>query len=141
MFQGMEERQEPTPPRRRLIMIAVSATVALGGLFLVLVLGTLGYDVRRTSLHDARLRGVLRQKPTVYQVTVGLQPKAPLIDVVENQAELQNVVERWGGGRGGEILEKAALWSQLRVFAERDMMYFIYFDDQNIMRDYVYVSR
>ena len=38
------------------------------------------------------------------------------------------------------ILEKAKRFPQLRIFAAGDMMYYIFFDAEHIMRDYVYVS-
>lgn len=127
-------------PRSRAFALGIAAAVTVGGLAAALLLGTLGYEIRRQSMHEARLKGILVQTPTVYQVTEGLKEKAPLVLVVETTDELEQAVLRWGGDRTSEILEKALSWPQLRVYAAGDMMYFIYFDAGDIMRDYVFVS-
>ena len=98
-------REPPKPEdgaaRKRLIAIAVSAGVALAGLTTASYLGKLGYDIRRTAMHDARLEGVLRQEPTIYQVTEGLKEKAPLLAVARSRAELAAATARWGDTKGG----------------------------------------
>ena len=131
---------DPRAARRRMIFIGASALVGVAGLVTALVLGTVGYDVRRTNMHEARLKRILVQNPTVYQVTEGLKEKAPLVSIVETEADLEDALERWAGDRRPAITEKAKRFPQLRVFAAGDMMYFIFFDDGNVMRDYVYVS-
>ena len=120
--------------------IGVAATVTIAGLGAALYVGTLGYDVQRRQRHDARLKNILSQTPTVYQVTEGLKDKAPLALVVEGQDDLDQAVSRWGADKANEIRDKASDWPQLRVFVAGDMVYFIYFDDGDVMRDYVYVS-
>ena len=93
-----------------------------------------------SNMHEARLKGILVQTPTVYQVTEGLKEKAPLVEIVESPEELQEALDRWAGSERAVILEKAKRFPQLRIFAAGDMMYFIFFDAEHIMRDYVYVS-
>ena len=131
---------DPLRQRRRAVAVAVAATVAIGGLGTALFLGSLGYDFRRSQAHERRLKGILVQTPTVSQVTEGLKEKAPLLLVVETDNDLQNAVERWGLGKTDEIRSKAGEWPQLRVYSAGDMVYFIYFDGSNIMKDYVYVT-
>ena len=135
-----EDRYEPLKPKRRALVLGFAATVTLGGLGAALYVGTLGYDVRRNNRHDSRLKNILVQTPTVYQVTEGLKEKAPLALVVEGQVDLEQALSRWGADKADEIRDKAGEWPQLRVYAAGDMMYFIYFDEGNVMRDYVYVS-
>lgn len=118
----------------------IASLVAISGLVIALVLGTIGYDIRRTNMHEARLKGVLVQTPTVYQVTEGLKEKAPLVAIVESPEELEEALDRWAGSERGSIEEKAKRYPQLRIYAAGDMMYFIFFDSEHIMRDYVYVS-
>lgn len=122
-----------------MMTFGIAAAITVSGLSVALLLGTYGYDIRRYNMHDARLKGILAQSPTVYQVTEGLKEKAPLLAVVEKD-EVQAAATKWGDERRTEILEKAKLWPQLRIYAAGDMMYFIFFDDKNIMRDYVLVS-
>jgi len=136
---GLHEA-DPRASRRRWVLIGAAALVAIAGLATALVLGTLGYDIRRSNMHEARLKGILVQTPTVYQVTEGLKEKAPLVSIVETPADLEDAVDRWAGAQRPVIADKAKRFPQLRIFAAGDMMYFIFFDDSNIMRDYVYVS-
>jgi hypothetical protein len=121
-------------------MMVVASLLTVGGVLAAFLLGTLGYNIRRSSMHEARLRRILVQTPTVYQVTEGLKEKAPLAAIVASEKELEDALERWGGDRKAEILEKSRRWEQLRIYAAGDMMYFIFFDSKNIMRDYVFVS-
>ena len=135
-----ENRYEPLKPNRRALVLGFAAAVTVGGLGTALYLGRLGYDVRRNNMHDARLKNILVQTPTVYQVTEGLKEKAPLALVVEGGVDLEQALSQWGADKAGEIRDKAGEWPQLRVYAAGDMMYFIYFDEGNVMQDYVYVS-
>ncbi len=132
--------QDPKAARRRILIAIPAAVVTIGGLLSALVLGTLGYNIRRSNMHEARLKGILVQTPTVYQVTEGLKEKAPLVAIVESPEELQQGLDRWAGSKRDEILEKAKRFPQLRIFAAGDMMYFIFFDAEHIMRHYIYVS-
>ena len=135
-----EDRHERLKPRRRAVVLGFAAAVTIGGLGAALYVGRLGYDVRRNNMHDSRLKNILVQTPTVYQVTEGLKEKAPLALVVEGQVDLEQALSQWGADKVDEIRDKAGDWPQLRVYAAGDMMYFIYFDEGNVMRDYVYVS-
>jgi hypothetical protein len=123
-----------------MFLVGSATLIAVGGLVTALVLGTLGYDIRRSNMHDARLKRILVQKPTVYQVTEGLKEKAPLVQIIETPEDLQQALDRWGGAHREEILDRARRYPQLRIFAAGDMVYFIFFDSGSIMRDYVYVS-
>ena len=134
------EKRESSPPKRVAIALGVAAAVTIAGLGTALYLGKLGYDIRRTNRHDTRLRRILVQTPTVYQVTEGLKEKAPLVAIVESEKDLERAVSTWGSEHAEEIVVKARQWAQLRIYAAGDMIYFIYFDETNIMRDYVYVS-
>jgi hypothetical protein len=132
--------EDPKAARKRMAFTVIASLVAISGLVIALVLGTIGYDIRRTNMHEARLKGVLVQTPTVYQVTEGLKEKAPLVAIVESPEELEEALDRWAGSERGSIEEKAKRYPQLRIYAAGDMMYFIFFDSEHIMRDYVYVS-
>ena len=120
--------------------ITVGLSLAAIGLVIALYLGTIGYDVRRTLLHEARLKGVLQEEPTLHQVTVGLEEKAPLVASPESEKELQEWIARYGGQKKEEILDKGGQWPITRVFDAGDMIYFIYFDEEQIMRDFTFIS-
>ncbi|MEE9264796.1 MAG: hypothetical protein V3V11_10105, partial [Vicinamibacteria bacterium] len=87
-----------------------------------------------------RLQGVLDQEPTLYQVVEGLKEKAPLIASPEGEEELAKWVSKWGDQNRDEILTKGRTWPIVRIFDAGDMIYFIYFDEQEIMRDFVYIG-
>jgi len=134
-------RDEKEATKKRLVFgITVGLTLAAIGLVIALYLGTLGYDVRRSLLHEARLKGVLEEEPTLYQVTVGLEEKAPLVASPQNAEELGQWIAKYGDQKREEILEKGRQWPITRIFDAGDMTYFIYFDDEQIMRDFTYVS-
>jgi len=135
-----DHRYERLKPRRRALVLGFAAAVTIGGLGTALYVGRLGYDVRRNNMHGSRLKNILVQTPNVYQVTEGLKEKAPLALVVEGRVDLERALSQWGADKAGEIRDKAGEWPQLRVYAAGDMMYFIYFDEGDVMKDYVYVS-
>ncbi|MGH9463609.1 MAG: hypothetical protein ACRD1X_20585 [Vicinamibacteria bacterium] len=132
---------EKQATKKRLVFgITVGLTLAAIGLVIALYLGTLGYDVRRSLLHEARLKGVLEEEPTLYQVTVGLEEKAPLVASPQNEGELEQWIAKYGDQKREEILEKGREWPITRIFDAGDMIYFIYFDEEQIMRDFTYIS-
>lgn len=135
-----ETRHDKPKPKRRAMAVGVASTVTVLGLGLALYVGTLGYDVQRQQRHDSRLKNILSQTPTIYQVTEGLKEKAPLALVVKGQDDLELAVSQWGAGKANEIRDKAKAWPQLQVFDAGDTVYFIYFDDSDVMKDYIYVS-
>lgn len=142
-FQALVEPERDNSPsarRRRLATLLIAGGVTVGGLATALVLGTYSYDIRRANMHEKRLRGVLVQEPTVYQVTEGLKEKAPLVHVVESPEQVGEAIERWGGDESEAIRQKSAKWPLLRIYDAGDTMYFIFFDDTQIMRDYVSVT-
>jgi hypothetical protein len=111
------------------------ATVAI-------VLGRLAYDTRRITMHESRLTKMVTAKPLLEQVTVGLEQNdgSPLIAAPANEVEVRAVLGRFGGQRQDEILGKAKRWAKTRVFLANDMVYFIFFDEQDVMRDFSLVS-
>ena len=71
--------------------------------------------------------------------TEGLKEKAPLIASPAGVEELERLASKWPSKRD-EIMEKAATWSLTRVFDAGDMIYFVYFDEDEIMKDFTYVD-
>ncbi len=46
-----------------------------------------------------------------------------------------------GGKKVAEVRAKAARYAQMRVYQASDMLYFVYFDESGVMRDFTCVSR
>jgi len=86
-----------------------------------------------------RFPGFQTERPAL-SATKSLKEKAPLVAIVESPEELQQALDRWAETERDAILEKTKRFPQLRIFAAGDMMYFIFFDAEHVMRDYVYVS-
>jgi hypothetical protein len=130
------------PPLRR-AWIIVGALLASGlALYLALFIGAWGFEFRRTSQHEGRLRRLVQQQPTLARVVQGLADEgSPLIESPDGPAALEAVAKRYGGAKAGEVRAKSGRWPTTRVFRAGDMIYFLYFDKDDVLRDYTWVSR
>jgi len=127
---------------KRFWILAAALVVTLGALTLAMVLGSTSFDFRRYSQHEGRLRKVLREAPSVERLTQGLMDEGtPLVAAPHGHDETAQLIARQGGKRSGELRAKAARYPQLRVFRASDMLYFIFFDEAGVMRDFTCVSR
>ena len=134
-FSQVEKRN-----KKKILLLALVGIFLTGvGLTGALLFGGLYYQLRRATSHEKRLYGILEQKPTLYQVTEGLKEKAPLLASPESVDELESWASKWPSRRD-EIIEKASTWSLTRVFDAGDMIYFIYFDEDEVMKDFTYVD-
>ncbi len=107
--------------------------------YLALVLGAWGFDFRRYHDHEGRLRRLTLQHPTLDRVTRGLSEEgSALIDSPNGPAALEQAART---RRAGEVLEKGRRWPNPRVFLAGDMVYFLYFDGEDVLRDFTCVSR
>ena len=137
----LPDRPEPPPParldrRRRARGRAASCC------YLALILGAWGFDFRRTSQHEGRLRRLVQQQPTLDRVVRGLADDgSPLIESPDGPAALEAVASRHGGAKAGEVRAKGRRWPTTRVFRAGDMIYFLYFDGDDVLRDYTWVTR
>jgi len=117
--------------------LALSATLA----GIAFWLGAAYFDVRRVSTHATRLEHLLAASPTLEQVTEGLRlEESPLLASPAGEAALRDAAGRWGREKQAEVMAKGRRWPKTRVFRAGDMIYFLYFDDGGILRDYLYVS-
>ena len=104
-------------------------------------LGAAYFQVRRVSTHATRLENLLRKNPTVDLVTEGLRlEESPLLGAPVGDEALREAAARWGREKQAEVLAKGRRWPQTRVFRAGDMIYFLYFDEAGVMRDYSFVS-
>jgi hypothetical protein len=116
--------------------------VTLGALALAMLLGSASFDFRRFSEHEGRLRRVMREQPTADRLTRGLQDEGtPLIAAPATREEADRVAAATAGAKSAEVRAKAARYPQMRVYRAADMLYFVFFDDDGVMRDFTCVSR
>ena len=121
--------------------MAASVAITAATATLAFLLGAWGFGYRRYSMHETRIRNMLGLKPTLSQVVQGLENEGSrLVAAPANDEELRRVAEQRGRWKLAEILEKGRRWPQTRVFLANDMVYFIYFDDADVMRDFTCVG-
>jgi hypothetical protein len=126
----------------RLWILAGALAVTLGALTIAFWLGSASFDVRRYGQHNARLAKVMLERPSADRLTRGLVAEGtPLLVTALSAEEKERAAVARGGARLTEIREKAARHPELRVYQAGDMIYFIYFDKEGLMRDFTCVSR
>jgi hypothetical protein len=127
---------------KRLWIVAGAVVITLGALAIAMLLGSASFDFRRYAQHDGRLKKVMREQPTADRLTRGLADEGTVLLAV---ARTPDAVERQAAARGGtraaEIREKGARNAETRVYQTADMLYFVYFDADGVMRDFTLVSR
>jgi hypothetical protein len=126
----------------RFWVFVTAFAVTAATLTLALLLGSAAFDYRRYSQHQGRLERVLAQHPDVERLTKGLADDGtPLVAVPRTADEIARIIAAQKPGRQAELREKARRWGHLRVYAAADMLYFIFFDGEGVMRDFACVSR
>ena len=138
---------EPASPDRgqrgvsRLWILAGAFTATVAILALALLAGSWAFDYRRYSQHEGRMRRVLQQQPSIWQVTAGLEDEGALVlSAPKTAEEIEETIVARGGDHAEELREKARRWGHLRVFRAADMLYFVFYDDDGVMRDFACVG-
>ena len=127
---------------KRIGVIAGALAATLGALSLAFWLGSASFDARRYGQHQQRLSRVMQEQPSADRLTRGLAAEGTLLLVTATTAEArEEAAVAHGGARLAEIREQASRHSEMRVYRAGDMIYFIYFDDEGVMRGFTCVSR
>lgn len=125
--------------RKTLVIVvgSIAGTSVLVGL--VFSLGGWAYQHRRLTLHDGRLRRLVEQHPSADRASKGVlaEPGNWEIPVPASDEELRRLASQWSPARADEIVAKRRQWKSLRIFGVRDVVYFLYFDDEGKLREYV----
>jgi hypothetical protein len=122
-------------------VVAASVAASLALFAFAFWMGAAYFQVRRVSSHATRLENLLKQSPTVGRVTEGLRMEgSPLITGPVGPEALREAAARLGREKQAEVLDKGKRWPMTRVFRAGDMVYFLYFDEAGVMRDYSFVS-
>jgi hypothetical protein len=126
---------------KRLWIFAGALVVTLAALGLALLLGSATFDYRRYSQHEGRLGRVMREQPTAARLTQGLRDEGTVLLVTATtREEKERAIVAHGGKKAVELRAKAARHPQMRVFRAADMLYFVFFDGEGVMRDFTCVS-
>jgi len=127
---------------KRFWIFAGALAVTLGALTLAMLLGSASFDFRRYTVHRQRLQKVLREQPTADRLTRGLADEGTtLLAVARTHEEVEREASVRGGKSTAEIREKGARHAETRVYQTGDMLYFVFFDGDGVMRDFTCVSR
>jgi hypothetical protein len=128
---------------KRLWILAGALVVTLAALGIALLLGSLGFNYHRHLEHEDLLRQVVSAQWTAERLTAWLHDVkgAPLLAVLQSPADVEREAAARGGRKAAEIREKAARHAETRVYRAGDMLYFAYFDEAGVMRDFTCVSR
>jgi hypothetical protein len=123
-------------------MVAASVAITVGVAYLAFLLGAWGFNTRRYSTHESRLKKLLLAAPRLEQVVQALEEEgSPLVAAPAGPRELEKVAAERAGPQARLVVEKGAGWPQTRVFVAGDMVYFIFFDEGGVMRDFTFVTR
>jgi hypothetical protein len=126
---------------KRFWILAGALGVTVFTLSIAFWLGSASFDARRYSQHNGRLAKVMRERPSADRLTRGLEAEGtPLVVTATSSSDKEQALAR-GGARVGEIREKARRYPELRVYLAGDMFYFVFFDQDGVMRDFTCVSR
>ena len=126
---------------KRLWIVLGALAVTLGALALAMLLGSASFDFRRYTQHEDRLRRVMREAPTADRLTRGLADEGtPLLAAPRTAEEAARVVAERAGRKAAEVRAKAARYPQMRLYRASDMLYFVYFDADGVMRDFTCVG-
>jgi hypothetical protein len=127
---------------KRAWILAAALAATLGALALAFWLGSASFDVRRYSQHNGRLAKVMREQPSADRLTRGLAAEGTALVLTATTAEeKERAAKGPGAARLAEIRDKAARHAELRVYETADMLYFVFFDAEGVMRDFTCVSR
>ena len=126
----------------RAAILTASVAITAGVAYLAFLLGAWGFNTRRYGQHEGRLRKLLLANPRLEQVVQAFEEEgSPLVAAPAGPRELEKVAAERAGPQARLVVEKGARWPQTRVFAAGDMVYFIFFDEAGVMRDFAFVSR
>ncbi len=123
----------------KVAIVGGSVGVTLGMLVAVLGMGGWAFEQRQLNQHNLRLQRLLEKEPAAAAVTAGLldEPDTRLVVRRADPDTLIALLERWPVDRRQIVLGRAREWPRTDVFAVGPMTYFLYFDADDVMRDFI----
>jgi len=127
---------------KRFWIVGIALVASLATLAIALWLGSIGREMHDLVEHEARLEQALAKQPTAEALTRALAADGfPLLAAAVSAKDKQRAAADRGALRQAEIRAKASRYPELRVYQSGAMTYFIYFDEQGLMRDFTCVGR
>jgi hypothetical protein len=141
-MQELFKASQPEQKQKSKTIAIVVGSLALAAipLSLALFLGTWGFEYRGLSLHQGRLERLVQRQPKLEQVMAGLEAEgSALLAAPSDQAALAAAAVRWGREHAPALQKKASEHAQTRVFRAGDFIYFLYFDADDVLRDFAVI--
>ncbi len=120
---------------KRVVIVAGSVLVTVGLAAVAFWLGSIGYDVRRFSEHEGRLRRLADKKPQEDLVLRAFADEGTRLVVGPKSGDdARRLAREHGGKRAAEIERQAGEAARTYVFVAGDVLYFVYFGADGVMR-------
>jgi hypothetical protein len=127
---------------QRFWILGGAVVVTLSALAIAMLLGSASFDFRRYHQHHRRLAKVMTEQPTADRLTRGFADEGTvLLAVAATPGDVEREAAARGGKKAPEIREKGSRNAETRVYQTADMLYFVYFDGDGVMRGFTLVSR
>src|SRR5262245_938464 len=137
---GSTEGRVAAPGRLLPFLAALAATAAL--LVLVLSLGSWGYKYRRWLFHHVRLQRALERHPPEEDLGTALEGEgARALGQAATPAELERIATGFPPAVRERVAAKGARAREVRVFGAGEMVYFVFFDRDRKMADFLVVEK
>ncbi len=139
---GSSPGDERAPASRRAVALGggLAATALL--LAVVFSLGSWGYKYRRWLFHQGRLERIQKLRPPDEQLKAGLEAEGALwLGRATTTRELGQLAEKVTPAVREEIVAKAVRAVHADAFAVGEMVYFVFFDREGRMIDFLVVER
>jgi len=122
----------------RRLAIVLGSVVATGVMLaLALLLGSWGYSHRALTTHHGRLARLVEQQPTLDQVVQGLEDEgSPLLASPRDETALRQAISVLPRDTQDQIVQKGKGWPIVRVFRSGEALYVLFFDANEILRDF-----
>ncbi len=122
---------------RRIAIVAGSLAVTALTLGLALLLGSWGYTHRSLTSHHTRLAHMVEKQPTLDVVVQALEEEgSPLVAAPGDEAALREAVSALPADVQGLVVGKRRDWPIVRVFRSGDVLYVLFFDADETLRDF-----
>jgi hypothetical protein len=124
---------------RRFWITFAAACVSGGLLWLAMALGAVGFEARKAGLHEGRLQGLLEKQPRVEAVTQAFENEGTLLlGTASGRQAIRTLARVHAGASAGAVLQRGGDLPYARAFRAGDVVYFIFFDADGVMRAYAW---
>src|SRR5262249_18032692 len=133
------------PARRGMKKTTIILGAVIGTAVLAVIafwLGAVGYGSRTMTQHEGRLRRLLDKQPQAGLLLPAFADEGTkLVAAPVAPEQSQGLARERGQAKAAEIEQKASRWGHMYVFNAGDVLYFVFFDEASVMRDFTVVSR